>query len=129
MNFSLIICSLIVRALRISYHTSPVCLPAPRPSLVPGFKPDEKAIFPGHSWPEYPKRTVECRRGRLPRPNIFICENSSSADGAGATLEMKRWGMGPWENFEMLEIWQECECLCQVFKLEFHLGILAEIFA
>ena len=31
------------------------CLPAPRPSLVPGFKPDEKAIFPGHSWPEYPK--------------------------------------------------------------------------
>ena len=24
-----------------------------RRSLVPGFKPDEKAIFPGHSWPEY----------------------------------------------------------------------------
>ena len=30
-------------------------VPAPRPSLFPGFKPEEKAIFPGHSWPEYPK--------------------------------------------------------------------------
>ena len=24
------------------------------PSLVPGFKPDENAICPGQSWPEYP---------------------------------------------------------------------------
>ena len=27
-------------------------------SLVPGFKPDENAIFPGQSWTEYPNPTT-----------------------------------------------------------------------
>ena len=31
---------------------------APHPSLVPGIKPDENAICPGQSWPEYPKNTL-----------------------------------------------------------------------
>ena len=56
---------------------------------------------------------------KLPRPNIFIL----------ATLQMKSWGTGPWENFKKLEIWQEYEYLGPVFQLKFHLGIMTEIFA
>ena len=33
---------------------------------------------------------IKHRRGDLPRPYIFFCGNSSSSDGAGATLQMKR---------------------------------------